>query len=165
MRKVDPKELQVRPFHLLDEEWALLVSGKGKPNPMTVSWGGFGTLWHKPAVTIYVRPTRHTYALLNESDEFTLNFLPERFRSAMDFCGSRSGRDTDKWKETGFHMEKSETIAVPRIREARLAFECRVMAYQDFDPGKFVADDVEGNYPKKDYHRIYWGEPTCIWEE
>ncbi|MFH1263021.1 MAG: flavin reductase family protein [Pseudomonadota bacterium] len=163
MRKIDPAELSVRPFHLLDEEWALLVSGKGSPNPMTVSWGGFGTLWNKPAVTVYVRPTRYTYGLLNESEEFTLNFLPESFREKLDLCGSTSGRDSDKWKAAGLNPERSETIAVPHIREARLSFECRVMAYQDFDPGKFIAHEVAGIYPAKDYHRIYWGEVTCIW--
>jgi flavin reductase (DIM6/NTAB) family NADH-FMN oxidoreductase RutF len=163
MKKIETTELQIRPFHLLDQEWALLVSGKEKPNPMTVSWGGFGTLWNKPTVTVYVRPTRFTYGLLNESKEFTLNFLPEPFRDKLDLCGLTSGRDSDKWKATGLHPERSETIAVPRIREARLSFECRILADQDFDPGKFFNRDVAGLYPAKDYHRIFWGEVTCIW--
>ncbi len=155
---MDPKELQIRPFQILDEEWALLVSGVDRPNPMTVSWGGFGTLWHKPTVTVYVRPTRHTKALLDESKEFTLNFLEEKFRPAMDLCGTQSGRDIDKWKATGLHPAPSREIAVPYIKEARLSLECRVMAFQNFDPGKFLRPEVEAVYPLKDYHRVYWGE-------
>ncbi len=163
MKKIDPAQFVVRPFHLLDEEWALLVSGKEKPNPMTISWGGFGTLWNRPTVTVYVRPTRYTYKLLNESDEFTLNFLPAQFRDAMDLCGSRSGREIDKWKETGLTIERSEAVRVPRIAQAHLAFECRVMAYEEFTPKHFVSPDVNGNYPRKDYHRIYLGEVLAIW--
>ena len=48
MKRVAVEDLSFRPFHLLDREWALLVAGSGRPNPMTVSWGGFGTLWNRP---------------------------------------------------------------------------------------------------------------------
>ncbi|MFH1018564.1 MAG: flavin reductase family protein [Pseudomonadota bacterium] len=161
----NPKDLELRPFQILDKEWALLVSGHEKPNPMTVSWGGFGTLWNKPTVTVYIRPTRYTHKLLDQSKEFTLNFFEERFREAMDLCGSQSGRDIDKWKATGLHTVAGETVAVPRIQEANLSFECRVMAYQDFDPEKFVRPEVHEIYPQKDYHRIYWGEVLGIFSE
>jgi flavin reductase (DIM6/NTAB) family NADH-FMN oxidoreductase RutF len=163
MRHIEPEELAIRPFELLDKQWALLVGGTGKPNPMTVSWGGFGTLWHKPTVTVYVRPTRFTYGLLNEHDEFTLNFLPESFREAVDLCGHKSGRDLDKWKASGLHPEPAESVSVPRVKEAELAFECRILARLDFDPKKFADETVHENYPKKDYHRIYWGEVLSLW--
>lgn len=158
MKKVSLEEFTTRPFQILDQEWALLVSGKDRPNPMTVSWGGFGTLWHKPVVTVYVRPTRYTYILLNDSEEFTLNFLSQEHKGAMDLCGSKSGQDIDKWKETGLMQQTGETITVPRITQAHLAFECKVLAHQDFDPKKFTTADVEKNYPAKDYHRVYFGE-------
>jgi flavin reductase (DIM6/NTAB) family NADH-FMN oxidoreductase RutF len=162
MKELNLEEFRTRPFQILDQEWALLVSGR-KPNPMTVSWGGFGTLWNKPVVTVYVRPTRYTYGLLNESKEFTLNFLGEKYRAAMDLCGTKSGRDIDKWAATDLHQLAGGRITVPRISEAHLAFECHLLAHQDFDPKKFVAADVEGNYPNKDYHRIYWGEVVGLW--
>ncbi len=164
MNRIEPAQLIVHPFEILDQQWALLVGGKDKPNPMTVSWGGFGTLWHKPTVTVYVRPTRFTYGLLNEHAEFTLNFLPEAYRKAVDLCGHKSGRDIDKWKAAELHPEASETVAVPRVKEAELAFECKVSAYQDFDPKRFLDDEIDENYPTKDYHRIYWGEVLSIWE-
>ncbi len=83
MREINPENFLARPFHLLDKEWALLVAGKDKANPMTVSWGGFGTLWNKPVVTVYVRPTRFTFCLLETEPEFTLNFLPSALRGAL----------------------------------------------------------------------------------
>ncbi len=164
MKRIEPAELRIRPFELLDQRWALLVAGKDRPNPMTVSWGGFGTLWHRPMVTVYVRPTRHTYLLLNEHAEFTLNVLPETFRKALELCGNKSGRDGDKWNTAELHPEASETVDVPRVKEAELVFECRMSAYQDFDPKRFLDDEIDENYPKKDYHRIYWGEVLSLWE-
>jgi len=163
LKQLNPSELVISPFDLLDKSWALLVAGVEHPNPMTVSWGGFGTLWNKPMVTIYVRPTRYTWRLLEEHPEFTLNVMPARFHGALNYCGSHSGRDVNKWQKAGLAPMESTTIAVPRVAEAALSFECRTMAFQDFDPGRFLQPGVEGNYPKKDYHRIYWGEPLAIW--
>ena len=98
MRRTTPQDLLVRPFTILDQQWALLVAGSEHPNPMTVSWGGLGTLWDRPVATVYVRPTRFTFSLLGAEPFFTLNFLPEPYRAALDLCGSTSGRNTDKWQ-------------------------------------------------------------------
>lgn len=163
MRRVSPGELILRPFHLLDQEWALLVAGTESPNPMTVSWGGFGTLWNHPVVTLYVRPTRFTYGLLNAHSEFTLNILPPAMRPALDLCGSRSGRDTNKWAEARLSPEPSETVAVPRVAGADLALECHTLHTFDLDPARFLDPSLENHYPKKDYHRAYIGQVVAAW--
>jgi flavin reductase (DIM6/NTAB) family NADH-FMN oxidoreductase RutF len=165
VHRIDPTEVVVRPFHLLDREWALLVAGREKPNPMTVSWGGMGTLWGRSVVTIYVRPTRYTWTLLEAHSEFTLNFLPEARRASLQLCGSRSGRDGDKWAPAGLEPVASERIAVPRVAGARLAFECRVLASLDFDPSRFLDPSIQEMYAAEDYHRIYVGEVAAVWEE
>lgn len=158
MTRLDPANLAVRPFELLNVNWALLVAGRERPNPMTVSWGGFGTLWQRPIVNVYVRPTRHTFSLLVRHPEFTLNFLPEARRDALDLCGSRSGRDTDKWTEAGLGREKSERVAVPRVAAAELWLECRVVATLDLDPSRFLDERIHDLYPARDYHRMFFGE-------
>ena len=163
MREIDPSELQIRPFHLLDKEWALLVGGKDKPNPMTVSWGGFGTLWEHPVVTVYVRPTRHTFGLLKEDPSFTLNILPEGHRKTLDFCGSESGREVNKWKACGIHPAPSSCVPVPRVSEAELAVECRVVATMQVDPGRFLDRSLEQLYPKRDYHTAFVGHVLTVW--
>ena len=165
MKKIEVAELTVRPFHLLDKEWALLVAGAEKPNPMTVSWGGMGTLWHRPVVTVYVRPTRHTFALLNGRPEFTLNFLPAARKSALQFCGSHSGRDLDKWTAAGLAPEPSASVAVPRVAGARLALECRTLSTLDLDPSRFLDAAVEAEYPQKDYHRVFLGQVLAAWTD
>jgi len=163
LKNIDPAKLALRPFEILDLGWALLVSGREEPNPMTVSWGGFGTLWKRPVATVYVRPTRHTFSLLEASREFTLNFLPESFRDALDVCGTRSGRDLDKWKATGLATEPSTRVAVPRVAEATLALECRVLATLDVDPSRFLDRGIEELYPDRDYHRVFFGEVVAAW--
>jgi flavin reductase (DIM6/NTAB) family NADH-FMN oxidoreductase RutF len=165
MHRIDPAELTVKPFQLLDKEWALLVGGVDRPNPMTVSWGGLGTLWNRPVVTVYVRPTRHTFGLLNEHPEFTLNFLPAGRRPALELCGSRSGRDLDKWAVAGLSAERSEVVAVPRVAGSRLAFECRVLSTLEVDPAHFLDPTIDKLYADKDYHRVFLGEVVAAWCE
>jgi flavin reductase (DIM6/NTAB) family NADH-FMN oxidoreductase RutF len=164
MKKIPLEDLLVRPFHLLDQEWALLVAGTGDDaNPMTVSWGGFGTLWHRPVATVYVRPQRHTFALLEQHPEFTLSVLPAARRSALELCGTRSGRDIDKWREARLDPRKSSTVAVPHVGGAELVLECRVLATLDVDPRRFVDLTVEECYPERDYHRVYLGQTVAAW--
>jgi flavin reductase (DIM6/NTAB) family NADH-FMN oxidoreductase RutF len=163
VKKVDPARVAVRPFELLDLEWALLVAGKNRPNPMTVSWGGLGTLWQRPMVTVYVRPTRFTYSLLVAHPEFTLNFLPESRHEALDLCGTRSGRDLDKWDAAKIEKVPSELIAVPRVGGAELSLECRVLSTLDVDPARFLDPALEDLYPARDYHRVFLGEVLAAW--
>ena len=163
MRRVDPTDLVVRPFELLDLVWALLVAGRDRPNPMTISWGGLGTLWQRPVVTVYVRPTRHTFSLLDAHPEFTLNFMPEGSRDALDLCGTRSGRDMDKWKAAGLEPLASERVAVPRVGGADLSLECRVLSTADVDPARFLDPEIQELYPQRDYHRVFFGEVLLAW--
>jgi flavin reductase (DIM6/NTAB) family NADH-FMN oxidoreductase RutF len=163
MRRVDPTDLVLRPFELLDLEWALLVAGKDRPNPMTISWGGLGTLWQRPVATVFVRPTRHTFSLLDAHPEFTLNFLPEDRRDALDLCGTRSGRDLDKWKAAGLEKLPAERVAVPLVGGAALSLECRVLSSLDVDPSRFLDPEIEDLYPQRDYHRVFFGEVLAAW--
>jgi flavin reductase (DIM6/NTAB) family NADH-FMN oxidoreductase RutF len=159
MREISPPDLNIRPFHLLDQEWAVLVGGTAdRSNPMTVSWGGAGTLWNRSVVTVYVRPTRYTYELLEANREFSLNFLGAEGREALDICGTVSGRGEDKWKLSGLVPDKSSRISAPRVSTARLLFECRILAHLDFDPKRFIEPGLNKLYPLSDYHRVYFGE-------
>jgi len=163
VRRWNPEDVTLPPFTLFDRQWALLVVGRERPNPMTVSWGGLGTLWDRPVATVYVRPSRFTFSLLDEEPEFTLNFLPEAHRAALDVCGSASGRDTDKWAATGLGRITAERVRVPRVAEAELSLECRVLATVDLDPGRFLEPAIERMYPRKDYHRVFLGEVLAVW--
>jgi flavin reductase (DIM6/NTAB) family NADH-FMN oxidoreductase RutF len=158
LKKIDPRNLKVNPFTLMEHEWFLLTAGKkGDYNTMTCGWGALGYLWNKPIAVVFVRPTRHTYKYANKYDEFTLSFFGRKCRKALSICGSRSGRDCDKVKEAGLTLGFTAQGNV-YFQEARMVLECRKIYFDDLDPKKFLSSEIGESYPKNDYHRFYVGE-------
>lgn len=148
-------------FHAFDKKWMLLTAGRNEPggfNCMTVSWGALGTMWGKPFAQVVVRPTRHTYAFMEQAETFTLCAFPEACRDKLILCGSESGRGTDKVAETGLTPIPSTRIEAPGFEEAELILECRKMYFSDFVPDNFLAEEIRSHYPEEDYHRSYYGE-------
>lgn len=96
-----------------------------KSNMLTVAW--VGTICSDPAMcSISVRPERHSYSLIKENMEFTINLTTEEMAKATDWAGVRSGREYDKWKETGLTPVNGVTVKCPHIDESPLSIECRV---------------------------------------
>lgn len=126
-------------------------------NTMTASWGGLGVLWGKDIAFCVIRPGRYTYEFMEKADTFTLSFFGNEYKKALSFCGSHSGRDCDKAKETGLTPVESENGSV-YFGEARLVLECKKIYFDDINPENFIDPDIDSNYPKKDYHRMYVGE-------
>lgn len=161
LHAVAPMALTENVFARFHRQWALITTANGEgANTMTASWGGMGILWNKPVATIYVRPSRFTYGLLEKEAGFSLSFLPERFREQLNYCGKVSGRDADKIAHCGFRVERQD--GVPYIAEAELVLTCRTLYSQDMDPQRFLDPQIAPqNYPSGDYHRIYIGEITA----
>ncbi|MEO0073982.1 MAG: flavin reductase family protein [candidate division WOR-3 bacterium] len=154
---IRPASFTAKPFALFDKGWPLLTCGdKGSFNTMTVSWGMAGTLWNLPVVSVFVRPTRYTWQFAEKSELFTLSFLPREYEQLLLFCGTRSGRDVDKIRETGLTPCRGSGGCV-YFAEARLVIECRQIYWQDITPRNFLDAGINQNYPKKDYHRNYVG--------
>ncbi len=102
LREIDPKEITDNPFALIGNDWMLITAGSQRRfNTMTASWGGLGVLWGRQVAVCFVRPTRYTYGFMERSKRFTLSFFSRRCRSALNLCGTRSGRDVDKVAATG----------------------------------------------------------------
>lgn len=94
-------------------------------NMLTVAWTG--TLCTNPPMCyISVRPERYSYPLIKERMEFTINLSTKEMARATDWAGVRSGKDFDKWKETGLTPIEGVTVACPYIAESPLCIECRV---------------------------------------
>ena len=86
-------------------------------NLITVAW--VGTICSDPAMCyISVRPSRHSYPIIKENMQFTLNLTTEAMAKATDWIGVRSGRDYDKWKETGLTPKPGEKVTCPYIDES-----------------------------------------------
>ena len=80
-------------------------------NPMVCSWGFVGVMWGKKIFIAPIRECRHTYGLLEKTREFTVS-VPEAgtFKKELGFCGSKSGRDYDKWAETGMEKQPAKSV-------------------------------------------------------
>ncbi len=118
-----------KPGNMLYPLPAVMVSTadrSGKTNILTVAWTGT-ICTNPPMVYISVRPERYSYQMIKESGEFVINLTTESLIRATDYCGVRSGRDVDKWKETGLTPLKAETLSyAPAIEESPVSIECRV---------------------------------------
>ena len=96
-----------------------------KSNFLTVAWTG--TINSDPAMCfISIRPCRYSYDLIREQMEFTVNLTTTKMARATDWAGVKSGRDFNKWKETGLTPEKGVMVGCPYIKESPIAIECRV---------------------------------------
>ncbi len=102
------------------------VSDKaGKDNIITVAWAGT-VCTNPPMVSISVRPERYSYHMIKETGEFVINLTTEKLAFATDYCGVKSGRDVDKFKEMHLTKEKAKEVQAPLILESPVNIECRV---------------------------------------
>ncbi len=135
------------PFTKFDKEWALLTAGTAEDfNSMTISWGGMGTIWHKPVVFLFVKPVRYTYEFISRHEEITVSFFDEKYRKALGVFGSKSGRDTDKPKEAGLTpkaLDRGVTYG-----EARETLVCRRLFMQQMDKSAIPKEFAETFYSK-----------------
>ena len=90
--EVPIESLEFNPFKKISKQWMLITAGdEKKSNTMTASWGGLGIMWGKNVATAYIRPNRYTKEFVDQTDHFTLSFLPEEERKALNYCGTVSG--------------------------------------------------------------------------
>jgi len=99
---------------------------KGKPNIMTVAWGGM-CCSKPPCVAVSLRKATYSYANMVEREAFTVNVPSERFLEEADYVGIASGRETDKFEDTGLTPVKSELVDAPYVEEFPLVLECRLL--------------------------------------
>lgn len=163
-KKIEFPQYASEMLQVLKEGRVLLVAqGKdGTSNPMTIAWGSMMFAWNKPIFVVMVRDSRYTYKLMEESDSFTVNFFSKEYGKEMGFCGTKSGRDYDKWKETNLTPVKGKAVAAPVIEEGFLNVECKVIFTNEMDPACLDRSIIEQHYqkdiPGKTYHKLYYGE-------
>ena len=137
----------------------------GQVNTMTIGWGTLGIEWGRPVFILFVRESRYTKQMLEENGAFTINVpLGEIDKRILSYCGTKSGRDTDKIADLGLTLEAGEHIDVPGIKELPLTLECQVIYRQDQDPEAILPEIRDRSYPpffpdgRGDYHTAYYGQ-------
>ena len=130
---------------------------------MTIGWMTGGVIWSKPVLTVLVRPSRFTYARMNEVSEFTVNVLPAASAEAIQICGSASGRDGDKFARTDLKPVVAQQVRVPIIEQGLIHYECRVVHTNEIIPANLAPDIVKSFYGSGDFHRVYFGEVVAAY--
>lgn len=159
MKKIDARELLVRPVELIGDQWMLITAGSRENfNTMTANWGTLGYLWNKPVAVVFVRPERFTYEFMEATEEFTLTFFGQQQRDALKLCGSASGRDTDKVGATGLTPMVTERGNIT-FEQATLFMECRKL-YTDMLRAESFIDRslLDKWYSAGSLHKMYVAE-------
>ncbi len=166
LKAVEYAGLDINTISTFASKWFLLTAGdldSGNFNTMTVSWGGLGMIWSKPVAWVPVRKSRHTHKFMEGNDCFSLCGLPEAHKEMLNVCGSKSGRDTDKIKETGLTPVQGCSMNAPVFAEADLIIECRKLYSTAVTIDQFASPEIcQANYGDSDFHTIYIGEITAI---
>lgn len=158
MKKIDLTTLTDNVFNLIGKEWLLITAGdKNGFNTMTASWGSIGWLWNRPVAVVFIRPERYTHLLAEQSDHITLSFLGngDEAREIYNLCGSKSGRDCDKIKESGLQPIETESGNIA-FTQSRLTLECRKLYKDSIKPECFIDNSISKWYGEKGgYHDVY----------
>ena len=164
-RFVDPFEYAPHILRALKKGVLLTAKEGERLNTMTIGWGHLGIEWNTPTFIAYVRGCRHTKPMLDACEEFTVNIpLEEVDRNILKVCGTRSGRDTDKFQELGLTPEEPEVISTPGIRQLPLTLECKVIYRQQQEPACVLDSHIYTHYQhpcpniEQDYHTVYYGQ-------
>lgn len=164
-KKIDISAGNFNPFEKIGKEWFLITAGNENSfNTMTASWGFAGVMWGKNSFISVIRPQRYTKEFIDQNEYFTVSFFKDDCKKALQFCGSHSGRDCDKVKETGLTpISDNNTVA---FEEAYLVLVCKKTYAAPMTPGSFIgSENLDKWYPDKDFHVQYIGEIVEAYEK
>ena len=128
-------------------------------NTMTIAWGNLGFMWNKPVFTVMLRYSRHTYKLIENAKDFTVSFpTQDQLKEELSFCGSKSGKNLNKFEELNLKIEDGKKVKSPIISDCDIHLECKIIYKQAIDASG-MNEYVENIYgEEKDYHVLYYGE-------
>jgi flavin reductase (DIM6/NTAB) family NADH-FMN oxidoreductase RutF len=157
MERIDYMSVAEKLMDQIKKGAFLTVRAGEQTNTMTIGWGLIGFVWRKPIFMIAVRNSRHTFPIIEKAADFTLTFPTKDMHEALMFCGSKSGRDVDKYKACNLKLEKAQQTISPIIATPATHLECKIRFKAPMDP-EYLDKGYQELYPAKDYHTLYFGE-------
>jgi flavin reductase (DIM6/NTAB) family NADH-FMN oxidoreductase RutF len=157
MEKLDYMAVAEKVMDQIKKGAFLTVKAGDRLNTMTIGWGLIGFVWRKPIFMVAVRNSRHTFTIIEKAADFTVTVPTTDMHEALMFCGSKSGRDVDKYKACNLKTTKAQHTVSPIIETPAIHFECNIRFKAPMDP-KYLDKTYQELYPAKDYHTLYFGE-------
>ncbi len=166
MTEIEFNEKARETLQLLSKGVFLTTAAEDKVNTMSIGWGYLGWAWKKPIFGVMVRHSRFTHELLEKNAQFTVTVPTVDMSKEMAFCGTKSGRDTDKIKACGFELLPGKTVSVPVLNCKGYQYECRVLCKTEMTEG-CMPEEAEklwyGPQTGGDLHTFYFGEITACY--
>jgi flavin reductase (DIM6/NTAB) family NADH-FMN oxidoreductase RutF len=165
---ISAEEINDNVFKLVGKDITVITSGKESGfNSMAASWGGVGILFNKPVTWCMLRANRYTLEIIKTEHTYTLSYFPDDYKEQVLFFGSKSGRNTDKMKETTLTPVQTPNGNMT-YKEARLVLECKLTELTTVNPDDFYnqenKDFILGGFEEaKEYHKLVFGEITNVW--
>lgn len=165
---IDVRNIKENVFTLVGEDYGILTAGTPeKFNSMVTSWGGWGILFGKPGVFHFLRSNRYTLELMREQKTYTMSFFDSEFKDDIMQFGMKSGRNTDKMKETKLTGVQTPD-GNPAYKEAKIILECRLAEVTTVSPEDFYNDEdrkfvVDANAETGEYHKLVLSQITKAW--
>lgn len=169
-QNIDPTEIKDNVFKLVGQDYSVITAGTDSAyNSMTASYGGWGQLFEKPTTWCILNANRYTLEFIKQEKKYTMSYFPDQFKEQVIAFGSKSGRNSDKMKETQFTSVKTPNGNLS-YKEAKLIIECKLVEITETNPNDFYTDESKGFIEKgikdgngKEYHKLVFGEITNVW--
>jgi flavin reductase (DIM6/NTAB) family NADH-FMN oxidoreductase RutF len=166
--RIEAKDIPGDVFTRTGSDYSVITAGNPSHyNSMVASWGGWGILFHKPVTWCFLGSKRYTLELIRREQTYTMTYFDEAYKEDIMLFGTKSGRDTDKMKES-----KLASVQTPAgnmtYREARLVIECKLIEVTTVSPDDFRTEEgrkfiTDAHAETGDYHKIVIGEITAVW--
>jgi flavin reductase (DIM6/NTAB) family NADH-FMN oxidoreductase RutF len=163
MTDLDPMAVAQTAVENIKKGAFLTVQAGDRLNTMTIGWATIGFCWQKPVFMVAVRDSRHTFGIIEDAADFTVSIPAGDMHKETLFCGTKSGRDMDKFAACGLTIAPGRRVVSPIIDLPGLHYECRIVYKSAMDPAHLIPD-YESVYPQKDYHTLYFGEILDCYE-
>jgi len=150
--------------------WGALSSGgaflvvldpHGRPNPMTIGWAQLGIVWSRPVFSVLVRQSRYTFECLSKASSYTVCVpAPGTLKEELALCGTKSGRNLDKFKAAHLAPVPARTVETPIVAECLAHYECRILARTQQAVAHFAGDEIVDlfSYTDGNTHGVFFGE-------
>ncbi|HVO65136.1 MAG TPA: flavin reductase family protein [Syntrophales bacterium] len=164
MKDVDYMNVAENTINKIKKGAFLTVKSGNILNTMAIGWATFGVVWTKPIMMVAVRSSRHTFGIIEAARDFTVTVPAGNMDKEIAFCGSKSGRNVDKFKVCNLETSRSHKVASPIIKTRGRHYECKIIYKSAMNPAHFEKAYDSSLYPKKDYHTLYFGEILACYE-
>jgi flavin reductase (DIM6/NTAB) family NADH-FMN oxidoreductase RutF len=162
-RQLSPDKIPGNIIKMLNEDWMIITAGTDeKFNMMTAGWGGLGVLYSKPVAICFINPANYTYQFMETSETYTFTFYTEAYRETLQYCGTNSGRDTDKVKGSGL-TPLTTPSGSKAFSEAWLIIECRKFIGQSLNTETLFDEKVKAEWTGKQLPKMFIGEIINVW--